>query len=166
MITFSLLLNHLYFNRMLLKSNFIRMLWTTYFSRTSMKYQVYESIITTKDTTSTNRHMICDIKATLYNIFFLMNFWDFFLEGGGLINCPMIALTFFVRQNIIFFIYIWQIPGYFSFNSRRPEKAGLSVVSLYVQYNLAVYSFLKWIIIYQNNNHQWLVIALHNEIHL
>lgn len=48
-----------------------------------MKYQVYESIITTKDTTSTNRHMICDIKATLYNIFFLMNFWDFFLEGGG-----------------------------------------------------------------------------------
>lgn len=60
-----------------------------------------------------------------------------------MINCFLIALTCFVTQNIIFIIFILQIPGYFSFNSRRPEKAGLTV-SLDVQYNfVAVHSFMK-----------------------
>lgn len=68
-------------------------------------------------------------------------FWG--VGGGGIINCVLIVLTCFVTQNIIFIIFIIQIPGYFSFNSRRPEKAGLTV-SLDIQYKfVAVSSFMK-----------------------
>lgn len=77
----------------------------------------------------------------LININELNIFWG--VGGGGIINCFLIVLTCFVTQNIIFIIFIIQIPGYFSFNSRRPEKAGLTV-SLDIQYKfVAVSSFMK-----------------------